>query len=360
MKGRLAAFDVTPHLRRAALLIDGRLEAVEIDRLEDTTPQVEAIYSCKITDTMPGINAAFADMGAGLSGFFPRADGLSPGQIVTAQVRREAEGDKLPRLSVDLQFAGRHLIHTPDAPGVNASKKIDEAERARLKAIIDPIAQGAGFVIRTSAKGIPADDLVFEAKHLLSRAESLVRTGGTGLKLSPPNAFMRLLRTPLSEGASLHATNDASQMLAEHNHQRTDPTLFDDLDIESQLDAALTPHTPLREGWIAIEPTAALIAIDVNTGEARGGDAALRVNLDAACAIPRALALRKLGGTVMIDFAGGPTGQARKRLERALMAESRPRLDDPRLLGWGPAGLLEFRCARPGRPLAALLKGPKS
>ncbi len=357
MKGSLAAFDVTATHRRAALLIDGRLEAVEIDRLTDTAPQIEAIYTCKITDTMPGINAAFADMGGGLSGFFPRADGLISGQIVTAQVRREAEGDKLPRLSPDLQFTGRYLIHTPGAPGVNVSKKIEEAESARLKAAVDPIAHGAGFVIRTAAQSADAAVLGAEAAQLLARAKSLPATDDLGLKLPAPDAFARLLRKPLCDGAVIHATPEVAHLLPDH--QPAAPTLFDDLDIESQLEAVLSPQTKLREGWIAVEATAALIAIDVNTGGARGGDAALRANLDAATAIPRALALRKLGGTVMIDFAGGPTGQARKKLERAMMAATRARVDDPRLLGWGPAGLLEFRCARPGRSLATLLKGAK-
>lgn len=321
MKGRLFLTEETETLRRAALIIDGRLEALEIDRLNDTGPKWGAVYRAKLVERMTAMGAAFVDLG-GQRGFLPDAGDALPGAILTVQVRREAEGDKAARVSTDIQVEHRLVVHTPTKPGVNVSKKITQREeRDVLRDALDGLK--GGYVIRTAAEGMMADELREIAESL-----SLPYQREVGLLREGPEALARL------------------ELLYENAPIEED---FELLNIDAQIDALLSPRVDLPEGaWLTIEPTAALVAIDVNTGQARGGDALQRVNLAAAAEIPRQLRLRHLGGSVAVDFAGGPKGKARTRLEQAI-GRSLP------ALGWGPAGWMELQTRKPGRSLADLL-----
>jgi len=297
MKGRFFVADKG----RAALVVDGRLEAIEIDPVGDRSAQPGAVYRATVTERVPSLGAAFLNLGNDLRGFLPDAGDAKAGDALIVQVRRAAEGEKAARLSRDLQIEHPLVISTPFNHGINISKKIaDPDERDRLRAALSGLS--GGYVIRTAAKGVTTDTLREIA-----------------LSLAFPD--------------------------------RLDPgLLLDHFDLESEIDALLRPRVDLSDGaWMVIEPTAALIAIDVNTGSARGGDALLRTNLAAAQEIPRQLRLRHLGGTVAVDFAGGPKGKVRRRIEAA-MEQSLP------TLGWGPAGLLELSLRKPGQSLRDLLQ----
>lgn len=323
MKGHLFITDETATLRRAALIIDGKLEAIEVDRLSDTAPRWGSVYSAKVTERMTAMGAAFVDL-HGQRGFLPDAGDLRPGQILPVQVRREPEGDKAARVSTDIQIEHRLVVHTPAKPGINVSKKITDPEERRI--LKDALADlKGGYVIRTAAEGMIPE-------HLTDIAESLAlpHLKTPGLLRAGPDALGRLRLqfgdAPLEE----------------------DEAGFDLHDIEPQIEALFSPRVDLPEGaWLTVEPTTALIAIDVNTGSARGGDALQRTNLAAAAEIPRQLRLRHLGGAVAVDFAAGPKGKARARIEAALPASH--------VLGWGPAGWLELQMRKPGRTLAELL-----
>lgn len=323
MKGRLFLVDETKTRRRAALVVDGRLEALEIDRLSDTGPRWGSVYRAKVTERMTAMGAAFVDLG-GERGFLPDAGEALPGSIVTVQVRREPEGDKAARVSTDIQIEHRLIVHTPMKPGINVSKKITDPEERRI--LRDALGDlTGGYVIRTAAEGVIADDL-----HAIAEAQALPYQRDFGLLREGPDALERLLL---------------------HHADAPVEDDFDHHDIEPQIEALLSTRAELPEGaWLTIEPTTALIAIDVNTGAARGGDALQRVNLAAASEIPRQLRLRHLGGSIAVDFAGGPKGKARKRLEDVIAASLPP-------LGWGPAGWMELQTRKPGRSLQDLLAG---
>jgi len=325
MKGRLFLLDETDALRRAALIVDGRLEALEIDRLDGKAPRWGAVYRAKITERMTAMGAAFVDLG-GERGFLPDAGDALPGSFVTVQVRREPEGDKAARVSTDIQIEHRLVVHTPTKPGINVSKKITDADERRiLREALDDL--DGGFVIRTAAEGVIADELNDIASNL-----TLPYQRDIGLLRDGPDALDRLRL---------------------HYPEAPVESDFDHYDIDPQIDALRSSRVNLPEGaWLTIEPTTALIAIDVNTGQARGGDALQRVNLAAAAEIPRQLGLRHLGGAIAIDFAGGPKGKARNRLEDA-MATTLP------ALGWGPAGWMEITTRKPGRSLSDLLEGTR-
>lgn len=319
MKGRFFVADKG----RAALVVDGRLEAIEIDPVGDRSVQPGAVYRATVTERIPSLGAAFLNLGNDLRGFLPDAGDAKAGDALIVQVRRAAEGEKAARLSRDLQIEHPLVISTPFNHGINISKKIaDPDERDRLRAALSGLS--GGYVIRTAAKGVTTDTLREIALSL-----ALPDRLDPGLLRSGPDALTRLRLT----------YGDAPV-----------ESSFDHFDLESEIDALLRPRVDLSDGaWMVIEPTAALIAIDVNTGSARGGDALLRTNLAAAQEIPRQLRLRHLGGTVAVDFAGGPKGKVRRRIEAA-MEQSVP------TLGWGPAGLLELSLRKPGQSLRDLLQ----
>ena len=326
MKGRLFLVDETETVRRAALIVDGRLEALEIDALADAGPRWGSVYRAKITERMTAMGAAFVDLGDA-RGFLPDAGDALPGSILTVQVRREPEGDKAARVSTDIQVEHRLIVHTPMKPGTNVSKKItDPEERRILREALGDL--NGGFVIRTAAEGMIADDL-----YAIASALTFPDQRNIGLVREGPDALDRLR--------------------LQHEDAPIEDD-FDAFDIEQQIDALLSPRAELPEGaWLTIEPTTALVAVDVNTGQARGGDALQRVNLAAAAEIPRQLRLRHIGGAVAIDFAGGPKGKARKRLEDTIGAVLPP-------LGWGPAGWMELQTRKPGRSLKELLASAHS
>ncbi len=355
MKGTVLAVETGPLLRRAALLRDGVLDALEIDDLSNRSPQPGAIYRCRITRTIPGIGAAVADMGDGQTGFFPEGAAFSPGQSLLAEVRREADGDKAARLSPAIQLRSDHLVFTPARPGINVSRKItDKAERTRLRTALDAFASKGGFVIRTEARDSPAPDLHEEARILTERYDRLAADATPGQRAPAPDAVARIMHKTDTIGSIL-ADEASLDGLPPVPVPRLDAGPFDTLDIDAAIASLMGPRHKLPEGWLSIDPTPALIAVDVNTGAASNGNATLRVNLDAASALPRLLSLKKIGGLILIDFAGAPKGSERARIAEAFGRAAAHYLDGSTVFGWGPAGLLEAVCRRPGRSLALLM-----
>jgi len=349
------AVETGPVLRRAAILRGGQLDALEIDRLGESRPLPGAIYRCRITGLLTGIGAATADLGQGETGFLPDGEGLTPGQSLLVTVRREAEGDKAARLSPAIQLRSEHLVFTPQRPGINASRKIADAdERERLRLALKPLADNGGFVIRTQASGIASDILHEEAAALVARYQSLAANLAPGLRAPAPDAVTRVLERAGPVDSAL-ADPDSMPLLPPIPTPRADPAPFEALDLDAAVEALLSPRYDLAEGWLSLDPTPALVAVDVNTGGAVQGKAALRVNLDAARAIPRLLSLKNTGGLIVVDFAGAPKGDDRARITSAFQTAAARYLEGAKVFGWGPAGLFEAVCRRPGRPLATLL-----
>ena len=351
MKGRVLAVETGPVLRRAAIVENGRLDAIEIDRPCETCPLPGAIHRCRVTGLLTGIGAATLDLGDGMKGFLPEAGDLAPGDTLLAEVRREAENGKEARLSEAISLRDGPLVFTPMRPGINISRRIvDEAERTRLRAALMPFADRGGFVIRTAAQGADAEDLRSTADTLVARYDALAHDAAPGLRVPSPDCVARILDGARSVDAAM--ADEASLPLLPHDPvPRYDPAPFEALDIDGALSALLSPRHDLSEGWVSVDPTPALVAIDVNTG----GATPLGVNLDVARMLPRLLSLKKLGGLVLVDFAGGPKGRDRVRIAEALRTAAAHYLVEARVAGWTPTGLLEMVCRRPGRSLAELL-----
>lgn len=282
-----------------------------LDLLVDApSPAPGQVFGGRVTRLLPRQGGAFLDLG-GITGFLPDAAGLREGERLVVAVLRPPDGDKAAMLTRHPDFPGQWLVHTPTKPGVNLSKKITDSDhRARLTKLL---AGFDGLVVRTHAATADPAALLAEATALRDHARALLTRPGIGL---------------LGEAASLQARLQALWPQAQPGDDAPPEAL------EQALVAARALPLAIGGGLVHIEPTAALVAIDVNT---TGSPA--QVNQALAAELPRLLRLRGLGGIITIDFA--PMADLRPvltTLQRALAGCPVP----TQLHGVGPAGLVEL------------------
>jgi Ribonuclease G/E len=329
----------------AALLIDGRLEDLLIDPgPAEPTPRPEAIYRALPARPMKGTGGAIVDLGTGLTGFLRGARLPDPGRPLLVQVTGWAEPRKAPPVTQRVALRGRTAVLTPGAPGRNVARTIgDPARRATLEALAGRAMAGAepdlGLILRSASAA--ADDAAIAAEVAALRAEwqALAAAPDTapGLVRPAPGAA-KLARRDWTTGAE--ALREA-------------PTALADAGVWEEVEALSRPAVALGPGSLSIEPTRALVAVDVDTGADLSPAAALKANLAAAAELPRQLRLRGLGGQVTVDFA--PLARSdRAQVERALARALRADGIDTAVVGWTPLGHLELQRRRLRRPLTDL------
>ena len=377
---------VLPNAFLLALVGAGRLVELQIVR-RDRPTRVEGIFLGRLERVMPDLDAAFVDIGTGRSGFLRSEDraGIDdwppPGAPLLVQVRHDGDGDKGPRLSMNLAVTGRYLVYHPVGAGISFSRRIEgESERDRLRRHVDGLLDG-GLVLRTAAAGAAADVLRADALQIAERWEKLRRMA---LDAPPPADLTARLpgeRDPIARmlrdhGATLEeviiddrtmarALQDQMDRLGEKIrvrwHNGPMPA-FDVDDVAGQIDTALAPRIALESGVeVLFEPGETLVAVDVDSGSAGGrqGRAPRRpveVNLEAAPAIAQQLRLRNLAGAVVIDFVTMRSTYDRDKVQAAL-AEALA--DDPvptQLYGFTRLGHFELTRARRGATLSAQLE----
>lgn len=377
---------VMPSAFLMALVADGRLLELQIVR-RDKPSRVESVFLGRLERVMPELDAAFVDIGIGRSGFLRAEDraGIDdwppPGAPLLVQVRNDAEGDKGPRLTMNIAVTGRYLVYHPVGSGVGFSRRIEgESERERLSGHVEGLLEG-GVILRTAAAGASADVLRADANQIMERWEQLRRHA---LDAQPPADLSARIpgeRDPITRalrdhGASLEevilddramarALQDEMDRLGEKIrvrwHHGPMPA-FDIDDVEGQIDTALAPRIVLESGVeVLFEPGETLTAVDVDSATAGGrqGRAPRRpieVNLEAAPAIAQQLRLRNLAGAVVIDFVTMRSTYDRDKVQAAL-AEALA--DDPvptQLYGFTRLGHFELTRARRGATLAAQLE----
>lgn len=339
MKGRLIVIEPGPP-GMAALVVDGRLEDLLIDPpAEEATPRIEEIHRVRVRRVMAKQGAATVKLAGGVDGWLREAHGVSEGELTLAEVTGIAEGGKGVPMTGRRLHRGRFVILTPLAPGVNVARSIKKPDERERLAEIGEAALGQsewGMILRSSAIGVSAEEIREEIAELKAREAILAEGGPPGRVLPAPDVATLALREW-----------DVEEVLREKG-------AFDRLGLWDEIDTLRTPRAELGHGaWMSIEPTAALIAIDVNTGSDNSGNAAAKANLSAAADIPRQLRLRGLGGQVTIDFA--PMRKAdRKAVETTL---GRALAADPvqtTVAGWTPLGHLELIRKRERRPITSL------
>ncbi len=323
----------------AALLVDGRLQDLLIDPpADDPTPRPEAIYAALAARPIKGQGGSFVDLGGGARGFLRGGPLPAPGQPLLVQVTGWAEAGKAPPVTSRLLLKGRTAILTPGAPGANLARGLPSPRREALAAVaaaaLEGAAGGLGLIVRTAAADASDAEVAAEIAELRGAWQAIAAVGAPALLRPAPGAAAEALRDWRVGG---DAVREAADALAEAG-------------VWEEVEVLRRPLVPLGQGSMAVEPTRALVAVDVNTGGDTSPAAALKVNLAAAAELPRQLRLRGLGGQVAIDFA--PLAHAeRPRVERALAAALRTDGIDTTVAGWTPLGHLELQRRRSRRPL---------
>lgn len=345
MKGRVIALDQIAGRDVAALLVDGQLQDVVFDTPDDRIG-AGAIFRGKVGRPMKGQGGLMVSLPDGVSGFLKGTKGLADGQTVLVQVSGIAEKGKAVPISDRLLFKGRFAIVTPNAPGLNIARSIhDEEERGRLRILAEEAMEHAdpsfGVILRSASNGVDDEVLLQELGELrdLAQAVTADTTGAPELLVAEP-------------GAHHLAWRDWSYPDPDAVEDRAG--CFDDLGVLDALDQAHSGRWDLPGGgWIEVEPTKALVAVDVNTGADFSPAAATKANLAAARLLPRALRLQGLGGQITLDPAPMPKND-RRRFEDALRAAFKADSGETALAGWTPLGHYELRRKRDRIPLEEL------
>lgn len=324
----------------AALVADGQLQDLLVDPApDDPTPRPEAIHRAVAGRPMKGMGGVMLDLGAGGRGYLRTARPPASGASLLVQVSGWAEPGKAPPVSERLLLKGRVAILTPGAPGANIARGLrDPDRRAALAALASAAMADApaelGLILRSASETAPDAEIRAEIAGLRAAWTGLADggRGGPDLALPAPGARAEALRDWRLAG---DAEREAADALAP---------------VADQIALLLQSRVALGAGSMAIEPTRALTAVDVDTGGDTSPAAALKVNLAVARDLPRQLRLRGLGGQVTIDFA--PLAKSdRPRIEAALSAALRSDGIDTTLAGWTPLGHLELLRKRARRPL---------
>lgn len=340
MKGRMIILDHINDMEAAAYLVDGKLDDLLIDHTDG--PRPGAIFRGICDRPIKGQGGMMLRLPDGETAFLRQGKGLRPGQPLLVQVTGYGEDGKAVPVTDRVLFKSRYAIITPGKPGLNISRQItDDDTRDALLAVAHDVYDGEhGLILRSSCDGADegeiADDIL--AMAVLADAVLADATGTT------PEA--------LTEGDGPHAlawrdwTGAATVV--------TDAGSFDSHGVLDQISALGNPMVPLGDGTMYVEPTRALVAVDVNTGGDTSPASALKANLAAARALPRALRLRGLAGQISVDFVSMSKAH-RKQVEQSLRAAFKADPIETSLVGWTPMGLFELQRKRERAPLPARL-----
>lgn len=340
MKGRRVVLGHSGDQAVAALMVDGRLDDLLIDPVHDNVPLPGAIYRAICDRPVKGQGGMMVRLPMG-NGFLRGAKGLRPGQPVLVQVTSYAEPGKAPPVTGRILFKSRYAIATPDAPGINISRAIkDEEARVRLMdiahSVVDPKGP-TGLILRSVAQDAPDQEIEQDIAVMADLAAAV---------FGDQNGDKPEL---LVEGADAHM--QAWREWGDVGDVADGPSALNDHDIPDLIEELRSPRVELAGGAYAfIEPTRALIAIDVNTGRDMSQAAGLKANIALARDLPRQLRCRGLGGQITVDFA--PTAKKdRRQLEQVLKSALRADTVETSLVGWTTLGHFEMQRKRERLPL---------
>ncbi|WP_456432419.1 Rne/Rng family ribonuclease [Thermosulfuriphilus sp.] len=385
-----------PEEIRVALVEEGRLEAFDLETVvrEHTRGN---IYKGRIVNIEPSLQAVFVDIGSQRNAYLSfeeihpeyygyakvRKDGrsrlpefLELGQEVLVQIVKEETPTKGANVTTYLAIPGRYTVLMPGNPSTGISRKIeDEAERKRLKDIIASfkLPEGIGVVVRTASAGVPKREIHKDLRYLLRLWREIKRQASS---IEPPailykdqDVIIRFLRD--------HLTGEVSEILVDSKEAyrkikdflkvisprqtkvvhlfRERRPIFSLYNLEEQIESIYQPKVELPSGGtLIIEPTEALVAIDVNSGKNVQGDnleeVSFRTNLEAAAEIARQLRLRDLGGLIVIDFIDMRDPRHRQEVERRLresLKKDRAKVDMTRISKFGVLELARQKLKAP-------------
>jgi ribonuclease G len=354
----------------AAVFESGRVVEVYIELLRGET-EVGKIIKARVSRVLPGIQAAFIDLGGEQDGFLPVRDLMAAGESVAhweqgganshprdvapiedrirvgsellVQVARDALGTKGARLTCNLSIAGRLLVLFPRLHARKVSRKIDDPEeRERLLGIAQRLPdEQLGFVVRTAARGASERAIRADAEDLRDTWHEIdariKQAASPSVVYEAHNLVFRMLRDAPREVLGRIIVEDVEDRdsvlrmldridpdLSSHVEMHTGrESLFETYNIETEIGKALRAKVWLKSGgYLIIEPTEALVSIDVNTGKFVGRkhleETVLKTNLEAAREVTRQLRLRSLGGVIVIDFIDMESEASRREVIEAI------------------------------------------
>jgi len=363
---------------RIALLESGHIAELYIERMRERGI-IGNIYLGKVARVLPGMQAAFVDIGLDKAAFLyvadvydeieavahfvdggemhspidgfegerpplpPIEDLLQEGQEIMVQVAKEPIGTKGARITSHISLPGRHLVYMPTVDHIGISRRIeDEEERERLREIVEELRpEGSGFIVRTASEGKSAGELGSDMDFLLGLWKD-VQSKREGRKApclihSDLDVTSKVLRDILSEDVSRIVVDSAEEeakinrFLATFmpnihcpvEHYEGNEPIFDAFGLEVEIARALGRKVWLKSGgYIIIDQTEALTAVDVNTGRFVGKhnleDTILKTNLEAVREIAFQLRLRNIGGLIIIDFIDMEKEAHREKVHSAL------------------------------------------
>lgn len=357
--------NVTPSETRVAMIEQGQLQEVHIER-EAKRGIVGNIYKGRVSRVLPGMQAAFVDIGLEKAAFLHASD-IVPhtecvaeneqkqfqvrdiaelvrqGQDIVVQVVKDPLGTKGARLTTDITIPSRYLVFMPGASHVGVSQRIeDDTERLRLKKIVTPYCdEDGGFIIRTAAESARDNELAQDAAFLkrlwkkvmerkakskprsmlygeLELAQRIVRDF-VGTEISHLQVDSKLAYEKLKEFSSEFVPELTDRI----SLYQGDKPIFDMYDTETEIQRSLDRKVELKSGgYLIIDQTEAMTTVDINTGAFVGRrnleETIFNTNVEATQAIARQLRLRNLGGIIIIDFIDMQEQEHRDRVLQSL------------------------------------------
>lgn len=402
-----------PKEKRVAVIKEGRLEAYYVER-PGYRQIVGNIYKGKVSAVVPGLAAAFVDIGYEKNGFLYAGDVasqdieyfieridssrleiertevlidikklLSKGQDILVQVEKEAIGTKGPRLTQYITLPGRYIVLMPLQSKIGISKRINGGVRQRIKKMLNGlrIPKGVGVIIRTAAAEASPKDIVRELKYLLriwGRIRHLAECStAPTLIYEEYDLILRIVRDQFTEDVDrlmvdkkedYNRINKFLKMALPKYRSKVElykgnVNIFDEYDIERQINKLYQKKVKLRsKGSIVIEQTESLVAIDVNTagftGRINPEETAFKTNLEAAYEIARQIKLRDLGGIIVIDFIDMELRENRIRVREALEEALKDDKAKTEVLGVSALGVVEMARERVSRSLESIVFQP--
>jgi ribonuclease G len=383
---------------RAAVIEDGSITEILIAREKR---QVGSIYKAKVANVLPGMNAAFVDIGHEKNAFLCADDAaahlgddanermqqlsikdiLRVNEETLVQVVKEAVGTKGARVTTYVTLPGRNMVLIPNANYIGVSRRVEEeASRTRLRSVAEKLRpDGMGLIMRTAASGRPIEELQREVDFLVRAWDKIQRL--TRKRRAPAiihqelalvEQVLRDVLTPDIDRMLIDNSEEYSKViemlestypaLLPKVHYYNDPRpLFELHGIDAEIDKALKRKVWLDSGgYLVIDKTEALWVIDVNTGKYTGksnlADTILKTNLEASVELARQLRLREMGGIIIVDFIDMEAVADRRRVLQTLNEELKKDRMRTHLVGLTELGLVQLTRKREGKDLDHTLR----
>ncbi len=379
--------NITPMESRVAVVENGVLQEVHVERTQ-RRGIVGNIYKGRVVRVLPGMQAAFVDIGLERAAFIHAAEIsnregsavesisalVHEGQALVVQVTKDPIGTKGARLTTHLSIPSRYLVYMPRTSHVGISLRIeDEVERERLKKVVadcvaaEGIEGQGGFILRTAAEGAGEDEILADIRYLRRLWDQIAAQIQT---VGAPSVIYEDLSLAIridSRENFQKITSFVEELMPEISdrleHYPGERPIFDLYGVEDEIQKALERKVLLKSGgYLIVDPTEAMTTIDVNTGAFVGHrnleETIFKTNLEAATAIARQLRLRNLGGIIIIDFIDMEDEEHRRQVLRTLEKQLERDHAKTNIIGITELGLVQMTRKRTRESLVQILCEP--